>query len=327
MIFNHQYKKVLRAVANARNILLVSSPPDGDSIGSTLGFSAYLNQLGKPHKIFCKLPVPEYLQFLPDSAKLTTDLSALTAPQSSGADFFDCVIVFDSGDLKYSGIAQYLAAQPTKPFIINVDHHAYNENFGDINLVNAGASSTTQVLYDLFLTNRIEITKEMATCLLVGILTDTGGFSNPATTLESLAISADLLKTGVRFNKVASKTLKNKSVNTLKLWGEALTRLRMNKEYGIATTVILVTDMQRFETDEESVEGIANFLNNLDGVKAVLVLKEMEDGKIKGSLRTSDPIIDVSRLAVAMGGGGHQKAAGFRVPLKLVKDGEGWKVE
>ncbi|MBI3626860.1 bifunctional oligoribonuclease/PAP phosphatase NrnA [Candidatus Uhrbacteria bacterium] len=320
-LFSFEYKKVLEAVGQYQNFLIVSSPPDGDSIGSTLAFSAYLTSLKKSHKIFCRLSVPASLVFMPGSEKIETDLKSLSPEK------FDCVIVFDAGDLKYAGIIKYLESAEPRPYVINIDHHTYNEMFGDLNVINAAASSTTQVLYDYFQTNRIQVTKDMATCLLVGILTDTGGFSNPATTLESLDISAELVKRGVRFNKIAAQTLKNKSIKSLRLWGEALMRLRLNKELGIATTVILQDDLKNFDTDEDSVEGIANFLNNLNGVKAVIVLKELEGGKIKGSLRTSRADTDVSRLAVAMGGGGHQKAAGFKVDLKLLKDGNTWRVE
>ncbi len=316
------FRKVAEVLERSNNILLVTSPPDGDSIGSTLAFSQYLDMLGKRHRIFCKSPVTDSLRFLPGAASIQSDPDILKEKR------FDCIVVFDAGDLRYAGIDTALAESSfKKPFIINFDHHVYNQQFGDINLVYSGASSTTHLLYNYFKENKVPINKEMAACLLAGILTDTGGFFNPATTFESLEAASQLLRRGVRFNKVASLTLKNKSINTLKLWGEALVRLRLNRELGIATTVITQADLEKNSTSEGDVEGIANFLNNLDGVKAVLVLKEVAGGKIKGSLRTCQPDVDVSTLAVAMGGGGHKKAAGFTVDLKLSKQGEGWLLE
>lgn len=314
-------KKAAETIDKSTNILLVTSPPDGDSIGSALAFSRYLDQKGKRHRIFCKSKLPQSLMFLPGSENISADTTIFQEKR------FDCIVVFDAGDLKYAGIDTFLAESKfPRPFIICFDHHSYSQFFGDINAIDQKASSTTQVIYNFFHQNGVLIDKEMATCLLTGILTDTGAFSNPATTFQSLEIAAELLKSGVRFSKVAAKTLKNKSINTLRLWGEALNRLRLNPDFGIATTVITQADFERFGASEEEVEGIANFLNSLDGVRAVLVLKEMSDGKVKGSFRTSQEGVDVSRLAVAMGGGGHKKAAGFTVPIKLTRTETHWTV-
>lgn len=316
-------RKIHQEILGAENILLVSHKnPDGDALSSGCALMQYLRQIDKNHTAYCATPISQNFNFLPHAEYYTTN------PRILIDERFDLVIVLDSGDLLYAGLDEFLKNLDYSPVIVNIDHHATNEFFGHHNLVLSHAASTTEVLYNFFKINKIALDKYIATCLLTGIITDTGYFSNPATTAQSLKIAAELLRLGGNLNLIKGWTLKNRSVRGLKVWGQVLSRLYKNETYDIVSTILTADDTQGQEsagTDEE-VEGIANFLNNLGEGKIVLLLKDKGDGIIKASLRTTDPQIDLSALAKMFGGGGHAKAAGFSVKGKLAETKKGWQV-
>jgi phosphoesterase RecJ-like protein len=233
--------------------------------------------------------------------------------------------VFDAGDLRFAGIADLVAAMPRRPFILNFDHHATNERFGDVNVLDVTASSTAEVVYNFFRDCGKDIDKAIATCLLTGILTDTGNFSNPATSKSSLEAASDLLGRGGKIQEVANRLMRNKSMESLRLWGDVLSRLKYNEKLGVASTVIFNKDLEREGVEDEQIEGVSNFLNNFLDVKIVLVLRELPGGLVKGSFRTAENV-DVSLIAKVLGGGGHKKAAGFTVPGRVIETPEGWRV-
>ena len=170
------------------------------------------------------------------------------------------------------------------------------------------------------------IDKYIATALLTGIVTDTAHFSNPATSANSLKIAGELLRAGANLNLIRGWTLKNKKIAALKIWGKVLSRLYKNEEYNMAITAFAASDMVEGNLLDEEVEGLSNFLNHLGGAKIMLLLREKEDGTIKASLRTTASDVDVSKIALAFGGGGHAKAAGFTIKGKLVEENGGWRV-
>ncbi len=117
-------------------------------------------------------------------------------------------------------------------------------------------------------------------------------------------------------------------MEVLKIWGEILIHLNYNAEFESVSTIILDESAGDKLADIDLAEGIANFLNNLTGIKIVIILQQRENNIIKGSLRTNDDLIDVSQLAKILGGGGHRKAAGFRISGELVKSENGhWQIK
>ena len=164
--------------------------------------------------------------------------------------------------------------------------------------------------------------------LLAGIIYDTSNFTNPNTSESSLEVASQLLAAGASLTKISNAILKNKSVDTLRIWGEILIHLNYNSRFKSVSTIILDQRSDEKLTDADFAEGIANFLNNLTGVKIVIILQQRENNIIKGSLRTNDDLIDVSLLAKMLGGGGHRKAAGFRLNGELVKTEQGhWHIK
>lgn len=296
-------KKIQYRLQNARGVLIaIHKNPDGDAAGSGLAMVNYLQSINVPAKVFCGTGVPQSLSFLPGVEQITSELDY-------EKENFDTLICLDSGDPTYAQVQEII--EKYSPFIINIDHHQTNSGFGDLNLLDFEAASTTSIIYWFFKWNNIRINKSGATALLTGLITDTDNFTNSATTTTALMIASELVRLGANLNSINFKTVKNKTVDTLKLWGRALSRLSKHAEIDLAHTYLTQQDFVDCNVNEETSEGISNFLNNLDGAKIALILKETKDGKIKGSLRTTAEDVDVAKIAQALGGGGHKKAAGF----------------
>ncbi len=319
--FHPIFNKIQAEISKATTVLVISHQnPDGDAIGSLIGIGHYLEHRQKTYVLFCLTGIPEYLRFIKGTEKIRSDETILTKGE------FDLVILLDSGDLQYAGVAEHFRTLKGLPVVINIDHHPTNQNYGHINLVHPAASSTSEIIFHFLDYYRIPIDKEVATSLLTGIMTDTGNFTNMATTPSSMEASSRLMAYGARVKDINSNTTRNKSLNQLQLWGRALSRLKLNVQTGIVTTVLTQKDFKELQMDEDNSEGISNFLNSVGEAKAIIVLREKSDGTIKASLRTTQPGVDVSKIAKYFGGGGHKKAAGFSIKGKLAETEEGWRV-
>ncbi len=297
---------IYQAIQKAAHILLIPHQnPDGDSLGSVAAMMQYLRSIKKSAEIFCATPASSALLYLPHATDINTDVKIFE--DSS----IDLIMIFDAGDLRYAGVEAVLSAMKKRPPIVNIDHHLTNENYGEYNMVIPSASSTTEIVYRFFHANRIPLDKHMATSLLTGLITDTDHFTNAATSSASVHIASDLILRGGNIDEIKKTLLKNKTTNILKLWGLAFSRLEHNKETDITHTYLLKDDLVLYQVAESETEGIANFLNSLSEGKATLILKEREDGMVRGSFRTTRNDVDVSAFAKALGGGGHKKASGF----------------
>lgn len=318
---NKLFLQVQSALQKAEKVIIVMHQrPDGDALGSSLALSHYCDAENIPHDIFCIHDAPNHFTFLPHIDRIQTDPKLLTHGDH------DMLVSLDSGDLVYAGIHEHLGMRRKEAHtIINIDHHATNTHYGDINVVDPKASSTSEMMYHFMQATGQEIDHRMATCMLTGIITDTGGFSNMATTSSSLTVASDLLLRGARIWDIQTKTLKNKPIQALQVWGVALSRLTRH-ESGVVSTVLTRNDLRAHNANPEHIEGMANFLNSLEDAKAVFVISELEEGKIKISMRTTQDGIDVSRLAKKFGGGGHQKAAGFSISSHIMRGKKGFHI-
>lgn len=304
-------------VRSRRIVVVPHKNPDGDTLGAATAFLHYLRAAGVEATLWCKTGTSAALSFLPHADELRSDPALWTEHQ------FDTVCIFDSGDPVFAGAQDCIESLAKKPCIINFDHHFTNSRFGDYNFVQTNAASTTEVLYNYFQHINTAIDDSMATSLLTGLMTDTGNFSNPATSESSLRVGSELMHAGGNYPAILNYTYRNKSADALKLWGVALSRLIVKKELDLAYTVLTRADMTGLKVTDGDIEGVANFLNSIGDTKISLVLKETQDGMVKGSLRTTYDDVDVSSIAASFGGGGHKKAAGFSVKGSLEsKDGE-----
>ena len=305
----------------AHTIAVVShQKPDGDTIGSNLALSLLAEDLGKHAISFCADDPPENFQFLPRLERFTSDISLLsTFP-------IDLIITVDGGDLTRMGIEHVVKAWngSNTLSIVNIDHHAVNDFFGTVNIVDSSAASTTYILYRIFQEWKAAITPDIATCLLCGIMTDTGSFSNLATTAEAMQVSSELLGLGGRMKEVVKNTFQNQSLRSLKLWGKAFSRLKRDPATGIVTTLITQEDLDELRANSEDIEGVTNFLNTIENAEMVIMYVQTKMDEIRASLRTTKEDGDVLKIALQHGGGGHKKAAGFTRKGRVEETPTGW---
>lgn len=289
--------------------------PDGDALGSCLGFSHIVSR----GKTFCPTPPAANFSYLPKFYEL-----------KSSPGFFldynpDLIVTFDSSDLRYCGIEELIPRLFQKPILINIDHHESNQYFGDINLVSSDLSSACELIYFLLTLLKKNFSASAATCFLSGVVSDTGIFFNPATNQESFVIAGKLIRAGAQSNLVIRSFLQSKSVSLLRFWGEILLRLKRDPLGRWATTVIFQNDLEKFDLTPEDAEGVVNFLNIISDAKIVFILKERPP-KVKVSIRTTQDEINVAPFAELFGGGGHAKAAGFEISGKIAEIGEMWRI-
>lgn len=306
-------QQIYQEISQAKSILLIShQKPDGDTLGANLAFFTYLKRLGKEVHSFCLDRIPKYFEFLPYSHLITTDHKIFTVN-------YDLVITIDCASLDYAGIDKLITALPSNYQLINIDHHVTNPRYGDLNLVIDNASSASEIVYRLFKDWQIDWEQDIATALLCGLVTDTDGFKNAGTSYQALSAAAHLVNCGAKTHQIVQKALNNTNLNSLRLWGLALSRLKKSSRYDLIYTYITQQDLTDCQVETNASEGIINFLHILKEGKIIMLLKEEPDGLIKGSLRTTSQV-DLTKLAAIFGGGGHKKAAGFSLPGRLVYD-------
>ncbi|MFH1661582.1 MAG: bifunctional oligoribonuclease/PAP phosphatase NrnA [Candidatus Falkowbacteria bacterium] len=313
------YLNILDKIKSANKILVVTHEnPDGDALSSSCAIIELLKSLNKKYSAYCFNKPPYQFDFLPNVEKFTTN--------KNNFESFDLIITLDCGALNRTKLEDEINNRNKNQTVINIDHHIKMDDFADIELKNTKATSTAEIVYDLFEENKIIINKNIANCILTGILTDTGNFLYPSTSQKSVKISSEMLSKGARLPKIMENTWRNKSLASMKIWGKAMSRLRINKKYNFAFSVLTKKDIAESEADEEELEGIVGFLSNLNNVKGVMLLREQPNNVIKGSLRTSCPDVDVAKLAQSLGGGGHVKASGFKIEGTLIQKNNTYKI-
>jgi len=312
-------------IDKSTNILLtMHERMDGDDGGALLAVGSHLEKLGKDITYAIKKGVPPNLSFLPGSEKISDDINH---------DDFDLVITFGCSTLDRTGSKKienltHSTGSGQELKIINIDHHPDNAGFGYINIVDPKKSSVAELVYDFFVFNNWPITKDVATCLLTGIITDTGSFMHNNTQGSTLKAAAELMRKGAHINKIVKQTYKSKSPTVLKAWGKAMENSYYDDRHKIIYSVMTEKDLAEFQNlPQAAFEGFVETLNTVPQAKFAMFLRQ-DGGIIKGSLR-SDIFknMDVSKIAHIFGGGGHKLAAGFSVAGKLMKDETGkWRV-
>jgi phosphoesterase RecJ-like protein len=300
------YSKIYEAIKKANNILLVThEKPDGDGLSAVGAFIELLESLDKKYYAYCADAPAEVFYFLPHISKIKN-----IKPEFGD---FDLIMVFDCGSLDRTKLAEEIKGRSKNQLAVNLDHHPRVDDFADLEVKKIVAAATTEIVYDFFKANNLVINKNVASLILTGIMADTGSFLYPSTSDKTLSIAAEMISQGAILPKIIDNIFKNKSLEGLKVWGQALKRLKLNSKYNLAWTILTKEDTRG--VSEEELEGVANFLGNLKEADAVMFLREQEGGIIRGNLRSKKK--DISRLANVLGGGGHKNAAGFMVEGKF----------
>lgn len=318
MTDNFTYQQIKQAIHQTQKPMIVSHRrPDGDTIGGSLALYLIFKNLNKESFLFCQDKTEKQFDFIRETDGYSQSKEEAIRFNPDFIFFVDCA------DLKQSGIENARGIFP-KAKIINIDHHISNPRCGDINLINPRASSACEIVYRLFEETDLPISNRIAAMLFLGIFTDTNNFSNSATTPESLFAASELWHYGIFISEIKNNILKNKTISFLKLWGLALERIKYNNDLRLASTYVTKSDLETLDIEGDSLDGLSNFLNANLNIETIAVLKELENGEIRASLRTINDEIDLSKLSRVFGGGGHKKAAGFSVGGKIKIVGDSW---
>lgn len=319
---NKIFEDAKRFIMEGKSFLLAShEKTDGDDLGSMLAMADVLERSGKTLTLAAKGGVPSSLQFLPRQHEVLDDINFEVDKTR-----FDGIILFGCNNKARTGLA---AIETAKLPFLNIDHHADNQMFGEVNLVDAEKSSVAELIYDFIKFLGTEFNAEIAKSLLTGMFTDTGSFMHSNTQSSTLEAASELMKYGARVDKIFNSTYANKDVNTLKAWGKALENTRIDKSNGIAISAITAEEMKELgDLPDDAFGGIAEMLNTIPGTRFSIFLRQDGD-MIKGSLRSEErKNVDVSAIAKHLGGGGHKLASGFKFPGKIIKTEKGsWKIE
>jgi len=275
--------------------------PDGDALGSMIGFGIAARNAGKKVVASFGSPfaVPATLSFLP------TDL--LVDPEGF-PEKPETMIVFDAGS--QDRLAELGSPAGKAGSLIVVDHHVTNEGFGDVALVDPEAAATGVLVVDLLDMLEWPITQEIATCLLTALVTDTGRFQYANTSPSTLQVAARLVEAGARPEQISQKVYEEAPFGYLKAAGVALTRATLDPELSMVSTIITQADLDEAGVDWGDIDNLINTLRLAEEADLAALAKVHEDGRVKLSLRSRGET-DVGALAAELGGGGHRLASGF----------------
>jgi bifunctional oligoribonuclease and PAP phosphatase NrnA len=298
------YRRVKEILERETAFFLISHVnPDGDSIGSLAAMSRLLRLLRKEQVIYLHEEPPERYRFLLEGLPLTRDLSLAQNR---------VVLALDASDPARLGEFQEQAAGS---FLVNLDHHVSNPGYGRVSLVDAEAAATGEIIYHLARLLEADIPPEMARDLYVSISTDTGSFKYDNTTPETFRIMADLLATGFSLRDTSLKVFDEIQPAALCLLKEGLHSLETAAGGRVAMITISDAALASCGAREADVDGLVNYSINLRGVEVGLLFRAREAGEVKVGFRSKG--LDVSRMAAALGGGGHAQAAGCTLPGPL----------
>jgi bifunctional oligoribonuclease and PAP phosphatase NrnA len=300
----------LQAVAAAlrehdRFLVVTHENPDGDALGSLLATTLALRQLGKDALMFLSgdAPLPREYAFM-----------QLDGLRRELPDDMEERVLVAVDCAKVDRIGPDRAPEERARLVVNIDHHHDNSRFGDINLIAPEASSTGELLRDVFRELGVELTAEIAEPLYIALVTDTGRFQYSSTTPKSYRLAAELIEAGADFHAVFKQVYESLELAKLKLLARALDRTRVLEGGRMIVSHLLRTDFAEVGAVEAYSEGIIDFLRAVEGAELAVLIREppRDTGPARRvSLRASIDELDVSAIARAFGGGGHRQAAGF----------------
>ncbi|CEO32321.1 DHH family phosphoesterase [Paraclostridium sordellii] len=302
-------KNIIKAIREGNNFIVTSHySPDGDNIGSTLSMYYTLKKLGKKVYYVLDDSIPLNLTFL------VKDVTILKSEEMNENLNDYTLISLDCGDFNRICVSESIKKSVKQ--LICIDHHASNNNYGDLNYINPNESSTCELVYNLLK----EFSKEMgeqildediSTYLYTGLLTDTGNFSYSNTNPSSYLMAYDLVNLGAKKDLIIQKIFQSNTYNYYKLLGEALDTLEI-VDKKIASMMLTIDMLERNEISFNDADGVTSYTRDIDGVEVGLLFKEKAPGEVKVSFRSKN-YVDVSAVAQVFGGGGHVRASGCTI--------------
>jgi bifunctional oligoribonuclease and PAP phosphatase NrnA len=283
-----------------RFVLSSHARPDGDAIGSQLAMAYALDALGKDVVLINKDPVPGPLRAFPGADRIViADRTDQT---------FDAAIIMECSSLDRTGVTGL-----EKSFVINIDHHQGNTEYGAINWYDESAAACAEMVYDLVVALGVPMTKTIASHIYVGILTDTGSFHYSAISARTFDICRALVEAGVEPPRVARAVFDSNTLGRLRLFGAVLSAIELEQNGRLALMRVDEGMVTRAGGTYDDTEGLINLPLTVKEIQASVFFKELNASSYRVSLR-SKGAIDVAAVAKQFGGGGHRNAAGCTVP-------------
>jgi bifunctional oligoribonuclease and PAP phosphatase NrnA len=279
--------------------------PDGDCIGSQLGLALALRDQGKQVVCWNEDRIPEKLAFL-DTEKLMR--------QPSGGQAFDCVIAIDSASFERLG--EVSRCIQDRRVLINIDHHASNTRYGDINWISAREPSSGELAFRLLKAAGWLISPPIADCLFTAVSTDTGSFQYPTTRPSTYHVAAELVQRGANLAKICNEVYQSFPLSRVRLLKHVYNHFRMTHQNQIAWFWLKQADFARSGAERADSEGLIDHVRAIDPVMVACVFEELEPEMTRVSFRSKSERVNVSDIAALFGGGGHPAAAGARISGK-----------
>jgi phosphoesterase RecJ-like protein len=289
--------------------------PDGDAYGCQLAMGLCLRGLGKDVTLWNEDGMLEKFRFLPDA-----DLVMAPAPDSPKRDF-DALIALDCST--FLRLGKPLQSLGQVGLTVNLDHHVSNERFGDLVHIDPQSPATGQLLYELFLSENLPFTKEMADCLFVAISTDTGSFQYSNTTARTFEIAADLVRRGADVAALSQAAYERQPFRRLRLLCDVFGDIDLSCDGRVATAALTMAQTKLSGLQAGDTEGVIDHLRAIDTVEVAAFFEESLTAAgqpiVRVSLRSKREDCDVSAILAKFGGGGHRLAAGARISGSLAE--------
>lgn len=298
-------------IDQSKNILIIGHErPDGDLISSALSLKLAFQQINKEAIIFFDDFAADKFSFLPK----VEDILVKSENKEIEADY-DLIIGLDYGSKDKLCFPTNFKKQA---FFVTIDHHLEDSQIGDLKIINTDYSSTCEMLYVILKSMDVNINKDIANCLICGIITDTGGLQHQRVGVDTFLAVSHLLQKGARPYRVARNVFRSYSFNVLKLWGRILSRIKKDPNDLMSFSVVSRKDLEECACSIEDLAGLVSIINTNPDTKFTLLLTEEKENLMNGSLRSEGyKGVDVSKIAKIFGGGGHKLASGFRSDKNL----------
>jgi phosphoesterase RecJ-like protein len=298
---------------NKRFLLTVHTNPEGDALGAQLAFHSLLKKLGKSAVIINEDRVPDGYQFLPGVKHIEQNTGNKRNLKRIN---FDCLAVLDCSDLQRTG--EVYKINTKNKHILNIDHHISNNKFGDVNWIEPYSSSASEMVYKLYKKMGVLFDKDSATCLYVGILTDTGSFRYSNTSSFTHKAVSQLLRFGLNIPQIYKNIYENIPFEDMKLLGKVLPNMRREAKGKVVWFQVEKETLTNKKLSFDFTEHILSFGRAIKDVQVVVLFKEnlgLKD-EIRVNFRSQGKV-DVNKIAQLFGGGGHKTASGATVKGKI----------
>jgi bifunctional oligoribonuclease and PAP phosphatase NrnA len=284
-------------------VVLTHVRPDGDAIGSQLAMVLALQKLGKTVVAWNEDGLPESFGFL-------TGSELITKPPDQPMEF-DVVLALDTAAKNRLGTG--IDAVRAYKTLVNIDHHASNPGYGNLNYIDVKAPATGQIIYELLQDQKLPFFPEIADALFVAISTDTGSFRYQNTTAQTFEIAGKLVEAGVDLATISHRVYENYPKRRILLLGQLLNEATFHANDRIATFSLTEATKARLGIDPADIDGLVDVIRSIDTVVVAIFFEEVADQRVRISVRSKDPKIDANKICSTWGGGGHQLAAGARI--------------